>query len=560
MANTPHITIGAEHPEWGGGLAKQHAIYNSGLPFMKNKRKNDRVTPTGSGYEKNAAFAGVFARAMDSWWAKNATDDSRYKSMEAVGLLLRYGHALTERQFDLPEKYEVRSVEVDDAEAQAAFEVARELADEAVAVTGTPAVTQFGAPIVREFGYLQGHAELFALWQLSTVFCRYYLADQRYAGFRQTMEDMAALFDVDSAIDITDCLEGMICYLGFAYPEIDEPLSIAFAEEVDAAYLEHGPIHMVADHTQPMYYRIRCRAGKVNAASERAALGAWTLSHRMQWDLTETIQGYSLAILADIDACCRELGIDYFLAEGALLGAMRHHGFIPWDDDIDVGMLRADYDRFVKEAPAYFDDKYAIDTYETNPKHWTISGKVQMTEETDYISLKAEGLALSNGPFVDIFAFDETPVCEGDELVKRGRRISALRALLYHRTGFQKRPSVRKAMRKKVLSQFTPVDYLHKEIDQRCREYQGQDCPYVANFGSLYKVEKETFPVEDIKPVRRVDYEGLQVNVPNNAEAVLDKIYGNWHELPPYESRIGKHRFIKREDYEAEMRKHVEGE
>ena len=82
----------------------------------------------------------------------------------------------------------------------------------------------------------------------------------------------------------------------------------------------------------------------------------------MQYDDRDLrkLQLLELRILKEIDRVCRELGITYFLDSGSVLGALRHGGFIPWDDDIDLGMPRADYDRFVAEAPALLGEEYDV--------------------------------------------------------------------------------------------------------------------------------------------------------------------------------------------------------
>ena len=72
------------------------------------------------------------------------------------------------------------------------------------------------------------------------------------------------------------------------------------------------------------------------------------------------LQDIELEILLDVDRFCRENGITYFLGEGTLLGAIRHHGFIPWDDDVDVIMKRADYERFLQLAPEGLGKQYEV--------------------------------------------------------------------------------------------------------------------------------------------------------------------------------------------------------
>ena len=92
------------------------------------------------------------------------------------------------------------------------------------------------------------------------------------------------------------------------------------------------------------------------------------------------LQLLELRILQDIDRVCDELGITYFLDSGSVLGALRHRGFIPWDDDIDLGMPRADYERFVHEAPKLLGDEYVVSTPEINPSQAALFARFGFAE------------------------------------------------------------------------------------------------------------------------------------------------------------------------------------
>ena len=116
------------------------------------------------------------------------------------------------------------------------------------------------------------------------------------------------------------------------------------------------------------------------------------------------IQKAELYLLLEFDKVCREQGFTYFLDSGTALGAIRHGGFIPWDDDIDVGMPRKDYDRFMEIGQSYLPDNVFLQNRRTEKNYSRYAAKLRLKgtifPETD------SALYEHNGIFIDIFPFD----------------------------------------------------------------------------------------------------------------------------------------------------------
>lgn len=119
-------------------------------------------------------------------------------------------------------------------------------------------------------------------------------------------------------------------------------------------------------------------------------------------DVLRKLQLAELSILRDIDSVCRSEGIPYFLECGTLLGAVRHGGFIPWDDDIDVGMLRPDYERFLKVAPKALGERYAVCEPRANSRCAGMFAKV-WKRGTKFFTAETMEAGIDQGIFVDVF-------------------------------------------------------------------------------------------------------------------------------------------------------------
>ena len=115
-----------------------------------------------------------------------------------------------------------------------------------------------------------------------------------------------------------------------------------------------------------------------------------------------------LEIANEVKKICENYKIKYFLIAGTLLGAVRHRGFIPWDDDLDMGMLRKDYIKFLKIARKELDDKYYLESWKVASGYGLPFTKIRMNG-TKYIERNSKDVNCHLGIFIDIFPFDNVP-------------------------------------------------------------------------------------------------------------------------------------------------------
>ena len=279
---------------------------------------------------------------------------------------------------------------------------------------------------------------------------------------------------------------------------------------------------------------------------------------RMKSEIKE-LQNYTLEILLQIDEFCRQNDITYYLAEGTMLGAVRHNGFIPWDDDVDIMMTRENYDKFIKLGMAgIFPEGLALDCYENNNKHWVLAAKVQMKKKTKFVQEKTYGMTKYHGPYVDVFPLDYVPSPMNKKQLRQSKKTRYVRRMLFIKTKYS---LVMKAKPKRyilrIVLPFIPMKWIYKYLDSTLRKFEKYDetgkikkKKYLAGLTSYYPVTKETFPTSFFGKPRYVSFMGHMLPIPCEAEFMLKTIYGkNYDTIPPYKVlKSRKHAFVIHEE------------
>ncbi len=122
----------------------------------------------------------------------------------------------------------------------------------------------------------------------------------------------------------------------------------------------------------------------------------------------EEIHEVEIGLLKEFDRVCKLVGVKYTISSGTMLGAIRHKGFIPWDDDIDVSMIRKDYELFIREAPKYLSNRYFLEHYTTEKNCPNVFAKLK-DNNTTWICYEYEKIDMNHGISMDIFPVDYVP-------------------------------------------------------------------------------------------------------------------------------------------------------
>ena len=256
------------------------------------------------------------------------------------------------------------------------------------------------------------------------------------------------------------------------------------------------------------------------------------------------LQLVTLDILKVVIEFCEEHNIRYYLTEGSLLGAVRHKGFIPWDDDLDIAMMRDDYERFLKLWGNNVHNECKLYHQSTYKKYYLPFAKVIFTGKCKFSSLIRTGLRSMNevkGPGIDIFPLDETGPLSA-ELLKRASDIRKYRNILLTKVYYIKSPKKRRPYR--LQCHLMSYKFLQNKIESLLTKDRGHGEEYITNFSSAYNITKEIFPKDYFEPARTVPFEDIMVTIPAKSEETLTRIYGDFMTPPPEEMRICPHQYI----------------
>lgn len=256
------------------------------------------------------------------------------------------------------------------------------------------------------------------------------------------------------------------------------------------------------------------------------------------------IQKIQLGILNAFISFCKDNNLRWYIIGGSLIGVLRHKGFIPWDDDIDLGMPRKDYDKFISLQKKY-PSGYSLINHKTD-KNWKFNFAQFVNNETDII------VNFNEQPrhckiWIDIFPIDGLPE-------NSFHRWLHMKHILYYRYLIQianirtqvdthkvGRPFVEKLLLKLFhyipMNKFINEDHILDKMTNLLKKYDFDDMKYAGNLLGKYR-EKEIVPKEYWDTPILLPFENIEVNCPKEYHKLQTQLYGNYMNLPPIDKRV----------------------
>lgn len=252
-----------------------------------------------------------------------------------------------------------------------------------------------------------------------------------------------------------------------------------------------------------------------------------------------------LVIFKDFHDFCVSNNLKYYMIGGTMLGALRHKGFIPWDDDIDVGMPREDYEKFLTLTKEISDNCVVEYPNETNKDYKYLYAKIfdkttTLVENTRY--------PLKRGLFIDIFPIDGVGN-DKEKAKKHYKKISKLIALesmivCAYRKGRKWYKNLAILLGRIISPLFISERKINKSFDKLAKKYSYQDSKYVGNLAGNWGI-KEMMPKSYLGKPTLYDFEGFQFYGVEDADKYLSSVYGNYMKLPLVEKRVTHHDYIE---------------
>lgn len=253
------------------------------------------------------------------------------------------------------------------------------------------------------------------------------------------------------------------------------------------------------------------------------------------------LQEAEFEILKSVVKICNELNLKYYLVCGTALGAAKYHGFIPWDDDVDIAMKRQDFELFCNRAQELLPEGLFLQTSETDPFFSQIYAKVRNTN-TAFVETSAHELDINHGIYIDVFPLDGYPKNKRQQnKLELKKKILHLQMSCVYTIPDDIKFSSRLFLKiERLLRCHLRTAKTVRRLSNLLAQTGPDDSAVWCNHGN-WQGKLEYAPREQYGDGAFAEFEGLRVRIPEEFDAYLTQKYGDWRaDLPP-EQKVGHH-------------------
>lgn len=263
----------------------------------------------------------------------------------------------------------------------------------------------------------------------------------------------------------------------------------------------------------------------------------------VRWDYTisakmKEVWAVLLDLLAEFDRVCKKHNIQYMASGGTMLGAVRHHGIIPWDDDVDLMMRRKDYDRLCDIASEEFKHPYFFQTYKTDKAYNRAYAKLRNSDTTAIQeNCKDAGYQFNQGIFIDVFPLDTVALTRYSKMAQKMRcnyymnQAAHSVSLANHYTFSH--PSTLYKIDKFLFRWFSSsnmfnVNHNMEKLEHYCKKYSSKLTKHVSKLAFQPKNDAQLISLQELEGLIYFDFEFLKIPVPEGYDTILQRRYGDY--------------------------------
>lgn len=254
------------------------------------------------------------------------------------------------------------------------------------------------------------------------------------------------------------------------------------------------------------------------------------------------LQKKEFEILKAFVAICEQLQLRYYLVCGSCLGAVKYGGFIPWDDDIDVAMPRADYSVFCEKAQELLPAHLFIQTNETDKGYPNIFAKLR-DSGTTFIEKGMAELDINHGVYIDVFPLDGYPDDQKEQQrfeMQKTKLKHKINCIYSHKLDLPH--TLMRSLRRMCGYRRHTAQYV-SELSALCSSNDLESSALWCNFGN-WQGKKEYAPREQYAEGTDAVFEGLTIRIPKDYDAYLSQKYGDWRADLPEDQQRGHHYYV----------------